>query len=230
MIRCLLAATLVLFSLPVAMAAEFSGYAAVTSDYVKRGVTQSDADAAIQLGGDLFFGSGLFLGVWGSTVDIDNGPDRQRDLELNLYAGFAYDVSSRWRVSARVVSYLYPGQTGEFNYDYVEYSLAVNYDDRYWLEYSYSPDLYNTQRFSHNIEAYTERPLAGNWSIGAGAGYYDVSDLLGQGYGYWQLGVTGSYPYADIDIRFHDTNRSVPLISTDERSRQRIAVTIKVPF
>ncbi len=230
MIRCLLAATLVFFALPAAMAAEFSGYAAGTSDYVKRGVTQSNADAAIQLGGDVFFDSGLFLGAWGSTVDIDNGPNRHRDLELNLYAGFNYDVSRLWRVSARVVSYLYPGQTGDFDYDYVEYSLAVNYDDRYWLEYSYSPDLYNTNRVSHNIEAYTERPLAGNWSIGAGAGYYDVSDLLGQGYGYWQLGVTASYQYADIDIRFHDTNRSVPLISTDERAQQRIAVTIKVPF
>ncbi len=157
MIRCLLAATFALFALPVAMAAEFSGYAAVTSDYVKRGVSQSDADAAIQLGGDVFFDSGLFLGAWGSTVDINNGPTRQRDLELNLYAGFSYDVSKLWRVSARVVSYLYPGQTGEFDYDYVEYSLAVNYDDRYWLEYSYSPDLYNTSRVSHNIEAYTER-------------------------------------------------------------------------
>ncbi len=230
MIRCLLAATLALFALPVAMAAEFTGYAAVTSDYVKRGVSQSNSDAAIQLGGDVFFDSGLFLGAWGSTVDIDNGPNRHRDLELNLYAGFTYDVSKLWRVSPRVVSYEYPGQTGEFDYDYVEYSLAVNYDDRYWLEYSYSPDLYNTNRVSHNIEAYTERPLVANWSIGAGAGYYDVSDLLGQGYGYWQIGVTGSYQYADIDIRFHDTNRSVPLISTGERAKQRIAVTIKVPF
>ncbi len=230
MIRCLLAATLALFALPVAMAAEFTGYAAVTSDYVQRGVSQSNSDAAIQLGGDVFFDSGMFLGAWGSTVDIDNGPTRQRDLELNLYAGFTYDVSKLWRVSARVVSYIYPGQTGNFDYDYVEYSLAVNYDDRYWLEYSYSPDLYNTNRVSHNVEAYTERPLAGNWSIGAGAGYFDVSDLLGQGYGYWQLGVTGSYQYADIDIRFHDTNRTVPLISTDERAQQRIAVTIKVPF
>ena len=230
MIRCLLAATLVFFALPSATAAEFSGYAAVTSDYVKRGVSQSNSDAAIQLGGDVFFDSGLFLGAWGSTVDIDNGPTRHRDLELNLYAAFIYDVSKLWRLSARVVSYEYPVQTGEFDYDYVEYSLAVNYDDRYWLEYSYSPDLYNTNRVSHNIEAYTERPLAGNWSIGAGAGYFDVSDLLGQGYGYWQLGVTGSYQYADIDIRFHDTNRTVPLISTDERAQQRIAVTIKVPF
>ncbi len=230
MIRCLLAATLVFFALPVASAAEFSGYAAWTSDYVWRGVTQSDGDAAIQLGGDIFFASGWFLGAWGSTVDIDNGPTRHRDRELNLYTGFAYDVSRLWRVSARVVSYEYPGQTGNIDYNYVEYTLATNYDDRFWLEYSYSPDLYNTKLVSHNFEAYAEQPIAGNWTFGAGAGYYDVSELSGNGYGYWQLGVTGSYQYADIDFRFHDTNRSAAYVSTDERSQSRIAVTIKFSF
>jgi uncharacterized protein (TIGR02001 family) len=230
MIKRLLATALVFFVLPVASAAEFTGYAVLTSDYVWRGVTQSDADPAIQLGGDVFFGSGWFLGAWASTVDIDNGPTRHRDRELNLYAGYAYDVSSLWRVSARVVSYQYPGQTGNVDYDYVEYSLATNYNDRVWLEYSYSPDLYNTKLDSHNVEAYAEWPLKGNWSIGAGAGYYDVSELSGNGYGYWQFGVTGSYQYADIDFRFHNTNRSAAYVSTDERSAQRVAVTVKVSF
>ena len=230
MIRGLFAATLVFFALPVASAAQLTGYAVLTSDYVWRGVTQSDGDAAIQLGGDVFFDSGWFLGAWGSTIDIDNGPTQHRDRELNLYAGFAYDVSSRWRMSARVVSYKYPGQTGDIDYDYVEYSLATNYDDRFWLEYSYSPDLYNTNLESHNIEAYAERPLAGIWSIGAGIGYFDVSELSGNGYGYWQLGVTGSFQYADLDFRYHDTNRSAMYVSTDERSKARVAVTITVSF
>jgi uncharacterized protein (TIGR02001 family) len=230
MIKRLLATALVFFVLPVASAAEFTGYAVLTSDYVWRGVTQSDGDPALQLGGDVFFSSGWFLGAWASTVDIDNGPTRHRDRELNLYTGYAYDVSSLWRVSARVVSYQYPRQTGNVDYNYVEYSLATNYDDRVWLEYSYSPDLYNTNLDSHNVEAYAEWPLKGNWSIGAGAGYYDLSELSGNGYGYWQLGVTGSFQYADIDFRFHDTNRSAAYVSTDERSAQRVAVTVKVSF
>jgi uncharacterized protein (TIGR02001 family) len=219
-----------LFAIRPAAAAEFSGYLTLTSDYVRRGVSQSDGDAALQLGVDFSFEAGFYVGAWGSTVDISNGPTRHRDRELDLYAGYVFDVTNLWRVSANLVSYLYPGQTGDVDYDYVEFSLAANYDDHFWLEYSYSPDLYHTNLSSENLEFYAEFSLWRNWSIGGGVGYYDVSELSGQGYGYWQLGVTGNFRYADIDLRYHDTNRSVYLVSTDELSQARVAATVTIPF
>ena len=162
------------------IAAEFTGYVALTSDYVKRGVSQSDNNAALQLGADISFDSGFFAGAWGSSVDIDNEPTGQRDRELNLYVGYDYDVSDIWRLSANIVSYEYPRQTGDIDYNYVEYTLAVNYDDRLWLEYAYSPDLYNSNRSSENVELFAEFSLSENWSVGSGVGYYDVSNLTGQ--------------------------------------------------
>lgn len=54
-------------------AADFGGYVTLTTDYVKRGVTQSDSNPALQLAAEVGFDNGLFLGVWSSTVDIDNG-------------------------------------------------------------------------------------------------------------------------------------------------------------
>ena len=230
MTRCLVAAALIVCTPPPAVAAEFSGYAALTSDYVKRGVTQSAADAAWQLAGDIVFDSGWYLGVWGSTIDINNGPSRHRDREVNLYAGYAYDVSALWRVSALAVAYEYPGQTGNIDYNYVEYSVSANFDDRFWLEYSYSPDLYHTETTAANLEAYAELPLSNHWSIGAGAGYYDVAELTGTGYGYWQLGLTASFQHADIDLRYHEANRPVPFISTAAGSRSRLAITIRFLF
>ena len=212
------------------VAAEFTGYVALTSDYVKRGVSQSDNGAALQLGADISFDSGFFAGAWGSSVDIDNEPTGHRDRELNLYVGYDYDVSDIWRLSANIVSYEYPRQTGDIDYNYVEYTLAVNYDDRLWLEYAYSPDLYNLNRSSDNVELFAEFSLSENWSVGSGVGYYDVSNLTGQGYGYWQVGATRNFRYANIDIRFHDTNRSVFIVSTDDLARARLAVTVIVPF
>jgi len=50
-------------------AAEFAGYVALTTDYVKRGVSQSDSDPALQLGADVSFTNGFYLGVWASTTD-----------------------------------------------------------------------------------------------------------------------------------------------------------------
>ncbi len=221
---------LALIAFRPSVAAEFAGYVALTSDYVKRGVSQSDSGAALQLGADISFDSGFFAGAWGSSVDIDSGPTRHRDSELNLYVGYDYDVSDLWRLSANLVSYEYPGQTGNIDYSYIEYTLAVNYDDHLWLEYGYSPDLYNSNRSSENVELYAEYSLSDNWSVGSGAGYYDVSNLTGQGYGYWQVGATRNFRYADIDIRYHDTNRSVYIFSTDDLASARVAVTVTVPF
>lgn len=216
--------------LSVAQAAELSGYATLTSDYVKRGVSQSDGHAAVQLAGDVGFESGWFVGVWGSSVDIGNGPGRQRDREVNAYAGYGRNLDSAWRLSATAVAYFYPGQTGNVDYDYFELSVAANYDDVVWVELAYSPDLYHSGRETWNLEALGEWPLRGAWSFSAGAGYYDVSALSGTGYGYWQAGATGRFRYAELDIRLHDTNRDVFIVSTPDRTGSRVALTMTIPF
>lgn len=211
-------------------AAEFSGYVALTTDYVKRGVTQSDSDPALQLGAELSFKNGLFLGAWGSTIDITNGPSRQRDLELNYYAGFVFDVSNSWQLSIGAVAYDYPGQTGTIDYGYLEYSMGANFSDFIWIDVAYSSDLYHTGRSTTNIELYAERPVGKIWSIGGGAGHYDTSSLTGRSYQYWQLGITASLKWADIDLRAHDTDGWVPIVSTPDRARSRIVLKIQIPF
>ncbi len=211
-------------------AAEFAGYLALTTDYVKRGVTQSDSHSALQLAADVSFTNGFFFGAWGSTIDIENGPSRQRDLEVNYYAGYIFDASNAWQISVNAVAYVYPGQTGSVDYDYLEYSLGGSFDDRVWLEFSYSPDLYNTGLSSTNVDLFAEWPLNSIWAIGGGVGYYDTSKLTGDTYWYWQLGVTGSFKWADIDLRFHDTDKWVPIISTPDRAKSRVALAIRFPF
>ena len=220
---------LVLLSQPV-LAAEFGGYVTLTSDYVKRGVTQSDGHGAVQLGVDASFDNGIFFGAWGSTADIHNGPTRHRDMELNLYVGYQLEATQKWQVGASVVAYDYPGQTGDVDYAYIEYLLSANYDDRFWLEYAYSPDLYHTGRDSHNIEALAEFGLSQSWAVSGGIGVYDVSDLAGDRYSYWQLGATWRLRNADIDLRFHDSSKPVFIVSTPERAKARVAVSVIIPF
>jgi uncharacterized protein (TIGR02001 family) len=212
------------------VAAEFGGYLALTTDYVKRGVTQSDGDPALQLGVELRFENGFFLGAWGTTADISNAPAVHRDLEINYFAGHVFDLSESWRLSAGVVAYVYPVQTGSYDYDYEEYSLGANFDDRAWLEIAYTPDLYHSGRSSTNIDLYTEWPVNSVWAIGGGAGYYDTSNLTGRSYKYFQLGVTASLKWGAIDLRAHDASHWVPIVSTAERTKRRLVLTVQVPF
>ncbi|MDH3611925.1 MAG: TorF family putative porin [Gammaproteobacteria bacterium] len=211
-------------------AADLNGYALLTTDYVRRGVTQSDSSGAVQLGVELALDSGLYFGVWGSTVDIHNGPDQHRDLESNYYIGFTYDVARRWTVGANVVSYRYPGADTYFDYDYIEYSLNANFDDRIWIEYAYSPDLYDSGEETHNLEISSEWAIAGHWSLSAGLGYYDPSALTGSAYSYWQTGVTRRFDRIDVDLRYHDSSRSIPIVSTPDRAKARVALSIRFPF
>lgn len=226
----LLLISLILFFGKNAAAAEFSGYVAVMTDYVKRGVTQSEGDPALQLGGDVSFTNGFYFGAWASTIDISNGPTRQRDREVSYYAGYVIDVTKSWRISANAVAYEYPGQTGNVDYSYQEYSVGGSYDDRLWLDFSYTPDLYNTGYSATNVELFAEWPFNGVWAIGGGAGYYDTSNLTGSAYQYWQLGITGSFKWVDVDLRFHDTDKWVPIISTPDRAKSRVVLKIQIPF
>jgi len=215
---------------PTAVAAELTGYAVLTTDYVFRGVTYSDSHGAVQLGGDVSLDSGFYLGAWASTVDISNGPGRQRDVEFDYYIGYGLDVSNKWGVGANVVSYNFPGAEGPFDYDYVEYSLTSNYNDRAWFEYSYSPDLYHSGYSTHNYELYTEWRLRWELALGVGAGFYDVSNLSKSDYSYWQLGVTRPFGVVDIDLRYFDTSDWVPIVSTPERAEERIVLSVRFQF
>ena len=211
-------------------AAEVTGYVSLTTDYVRRGVSQSGDDVAAQLGVDVESDWGGMFGVWGSTIDNMQKAGRQHDVELNAYIGYGRDITRNWRLSAFVVGYSYPGLDTPFNYDYVEYSISANYDDRYWIEYGFSSDYYGTGRDAGNIEVFGEWPVAGTWSLGAGVGFNNVSDVVGEDYGYWQLGATGSFRNASLDVRYHDTDGTVPFLSTEDTAEARVVLTLTIPF
>ena len=79
--RYLVCTVLLSAAISPAQSADLSGYLVLTSDYVWRGVTQSDVNPAVQLGGDITFDSGIYAGLWASTIDINNGGDLGGRLE-----------------------------------------------------------------------------------------------------------------------------------------------------
>ena len=218
------------FSGSLSNAADLTGYGVLTSDYVFRGVTYSDGHAAVQLGGDVSFESGFYFGAWASTVDISSGPGRQRDLQANFYVGYGFDLTNSFSVSVNAISYNFPGAEGDFEYDYFEYSVTTNYNDKVWFEYSLSPDFYRTGESVQNFDLYAEWQAAGELIVGAGAGYHDLSNFVGADYRYWQLGATHPLGPFDVDLRYHDTSDWVPLFSSPDRAEERVVLSIRLQF
>ena len=91
-----------LLSVPFAVSAQeseestspFSASFGVTTDYVFRGVSQTDEDPTLQAGFTYTSPVGLYAGVWGSGVDFgDGGPDA----EVDYLIGYAFDDSSLYK-------------------------------------------------------------------------------------------------------------------------------------
>jgi len=103
-------------------AAEVTANAAVTNNYIWRGITQTTDQAAVQGGIDWSGGPGFYAGTWLSNVDFSGLGD---GYEMDVYAGwggetggFGYDLG--------VISYQYP-VTPNFNFTelYVSGTFSV---------------------------------------------------------------------------------------------------------
>ncbi len=85
-----------------------------TSDYVFRGISQSDNDPALQGGADFGYGI-LYAGVWASMVDFAGAPPA--DAEVDWYGGIKPTWNSPFgtiNLDFGVIYYSYPGANPDF--------------------------------------------------------------------------------------------------------------------
>jgi uncharacterized protein (TIGR02001 family) len=97
-----------------------SANVAFASDYVWRGMTQSDGPA-IQGGFDFEDESGFYAGIWGSNVNFNDGAGS----ELDYYAGYVFSLGEVG-VDIGYIAFDYPqNQTGlDFEEIYLGLSLG----------------------------------------------------------------------------------------------------------
>ena len=131
-----------LMAASTATVAEISGNVALVSDYIFRGISQTDNQMAIQGGFDYEHDSGLYIGTWASNVDssfFDNGRDPQ--IELDLYAGYSGSFGESLGYDVGFIRYEYPSgdsvdtnewyASGSYSTgDYGDLSVSVNYSPK----------------------------------------------------------------------------------------------------
>ncbi len=91
----------------------FSLSLAATTDYVFRGVSQTDGGPAFQAGVTYSSPFGLYAGVWGSNVDFGTG-----GYETDYFVGWNKDLSDSWNLDLGATRYTYSGDgglSGDFN-------------------------------------------------------------------------------------------------------------------
>ncbi len=180
-----------LLSAPMFAAAEgFSWTAAATSEYLFRGISQSDDAPAIQGSAGYGFANGLYVGAWASTVAFNDGNqpgDDATDAEYDLYFGWNGDLAENINLDVQVVRYDYIGEPMSLAYN--EAIGKVTFSEQYSITLGYTNDYLNSETDSFYTGA------GGTWELGEGSGYN-----LTLGGGYTTLNDDGVDGYFDYSI------------------------------
>ena len=74
----------------------FATNVGIFSQYVFRGIQQTNDKPALQGGFDLSHKSGFYVGTWLSNVSwiSDNAPDVSASLEWDMYGGYTWDLGN----------------------------------------------------------------------------------------------------------------------------------------
>lgn len=173
------------------------------TDYVFRGVSQTNNEGQIFGGADAtLYGMG-YAGVWVSNVDFSNGTD----LEYDLYAGIKPTVGPV-NLDFGVYYYGYTNQPANSHEDYVEYkaaaSTAVGPATVGALVF-YSPEFFGKTGKATYYEINGAVPVAEKVSVSGAIGHQEIEGPAD--YNTWNLGV--GYALNDtvgFDLRYHDTD------------------------
>src|SRR5438132_12545347 len=118
--RCLalLLATTVIAAPVRADGGAWGGSLGAATEYVFRGLSQSDGHPSAQADGHYYWNSGAFAGLWGATVE--RSADRRTTAEFNAYAGYAWPMGSDWSAKVAAIHYDYPWNSPRRRYNYDE--------------------------------------------------------------------------------------------------------------
>lgn len=184
-----------------------SANAAVTSNYLWRGITQSNDDAAVSGGIDFESKSGAYVGTWVSSLGGSS--------EFDFYAGYTgeagditYDIG--------YIFYGYPSSVASTaDADFSEVYLSLGYDaltlgvsvlaDAEW-DADFADDIYYSAEYAIDVEGL---------EVGFHAGFYDTDASFAEGnvYDGYDLGVSISKNGFTFGINDHENTNSTVYVS-----------------
>ncbi len=207
-----------------AQAQAISVNVSAVTDYVVRGISQTNEGGALQGGIDLGMGPGYF-GIWASTVDFGNGTDTEVDVYGGIkpsWMGITFDIGA--------IAYRYFGQPDDANLGYYEIKGAASYafdfaaigTAIYW-----SPNFGGAGSIEatyYEINAAVPVPVVANLSL---TGAYGRQTMQGTGdYNTWNVGLNWApISWLSLDGRYWDTDEHGLGTNYEERAVGGIKAT-----
>jgi uncharacterized protein (TIGR02001 family) len=211
----------------IAVAAEptpehsFSGNFTIASEYIYRGIGQTNRKPALQGGFDYAHSSGLYAGIWGSNVswlsDMSaTGAKISSSVELDVYGGFKGTFADDFSYDLGVLTYNYPGSyySGFVDADTTEVYVGLGWK---WLsaKYSYTTSSHifgwtgtsgEKTRGSDYLELNAAYDLGDGWGVSGHVGHQKIKHNSDASYTDWKIGVTKDVGFGVVGLAYIDTN------------------------
>jgi len=230
-----------------------TGNAGIYSQYIFRGITQTNKDPALQGGFDYSHSSGFYAGTWLSNVSwLTDSPAatgyKSSSLEWDFYGGYKGTITGDLGFDVGVLQYYYPGThdtvtyPGTFKADTLEVYGALTWK---WLSAKYSQSVGNktfgvgNSRDTYYIDLSANYPLTDKLTLVAHYGIQEfdgstagVSNDSFASYKDWKLGVSYALP-KDFTIGafasgtdMNDTQKAFYTNASDTRFTGKDTVTV----
>lgn len=188
----------------------FSGNVALATDYIFRGISQTDGGPAISGGFDLELSSGFYAGIWGSNLDF--GTDT--DIEIDYYAGFAGNINDNLGYDFTLLYYSYPSSdaASDGDFEFAEFYGALSYDFgavSTSVGVNYSNDFFGASGNATYLFIDLGVPLPSDWGLAFSFGSQSIDDNDTWGtpnYNVWTAGVSKSAGGFDFALDYSGTD------------------------
>lgn len=170
----------------LANAISVSGNAAIQTDYVWRGMTQNNENNSVNVGLDVDFENGFYVGTWGAAVGVGNS-----NLELDYYGGYTFEAGGiGFNLGVIEVKY-----DGDNQYDFSENYLALSLPMNVGLHFSEGDELGDYTEISWGMDL-------GNGALAIAYGDMNNSSATANADGGSHVTVGYSMPVGDLTVDF----------------------------
>ena len=174
-----------------------------TTDYVSRGITQSDSDPAIQGYIEPTYGIG-YVNVWSSNVDFG---DDFRGAEIDVAGGIRPEFGAL-KLNVGWVHYFYAPESVSPAYGEIYAKADYNLNDKITFagRLFFAPDFSQTGNTATFIAGGIKVPLPKDFSVYGGVGYQFFEDENAFEDLAWTAGLSYNWKQLTFDLRYWDTD------------------------
>jgi len=208
----------------------FSATLGFYSDYMFRGISQTDNGIAMQGSFDYANDNGFYAGMWGSNVEFEGNSDTS--FELDIYLGYATEFNGV-TLDFAALRYLYP-DSNSFE-DFNEYKVAATING-FTASLYFTNDMFGTSENAWYVNGAYSFALPMDASLNLAVGYSDYDEeVLNNGpaaddYMDWSIGVSKSISGFDLSLNYIDCDSNCEEMNGDALTDGRVVFAISRSF